>query len=68
MGELFTSRCHHGCRSANLLTSTGNRLNKELDGVASIIKVALDCYNESPTRRTCHDPNWGPGSNEYPES
>ncbi|PHT48995.1 hypothetical protein CQW23_13203 [Capsicum baccatum] len=36
---------------ANLLTSTGNCLNKELDGVASILKVALDCCNESPTRR-----------------
>ncbi|KAM3306592.1 hypothetical protein P3S67_013462 [Capsicum chacoense] len=52
---------------ANLLTSTGNRLNKELDGVASIIKVSLDCCNEYPTRRTCHDPNWGPGRDEYPE-
>ncbi|KAM3394101.1 hypothetical protein P3S68_003103 [Capsicum galapagoense] len=37
---------------ANLLTSTGNRLKKELDVVASIMKVALDCCNESPTRRT----------------
>ncbi|KAM3239173.1 receptor-like serine/threonine-protein kinase [Capsicum annuum] len=37
---------------ANLLTSTGNCLNKERDGVASIMKVALDCCNESPTRRT----------------
>ncbi|KAF3635731.1 putative LRR receptor-like serine/threonine-protein kinase GSO2-like [Capsicum annuum] len=37
---------------ANLLTSTGNRLNKERDGVASIMKVALDCCNKSPTRRT----------------
>ncbi|PHT49364.1 hypothetical protein CQW23_09111 [Capsicum baccatum] len=37
---------------ANLLTSTGNRLNKELDVVASIMKVALDCCNEYPTRRS----------------
>ncbi|XP_047267429.1 receptor kinase-like protein Xa21 [Capsicum annuum] len=37
---------------ANLLTSTGNRLKKELDVVASIMKVALDCCNESPPRRT----------------
>ncbi|PHT49698.1 hypothetical protein CQW23_09445 [Capsicum baccatum] len=36
---------------ANLLTSTGNRLKKDLDVVASIMKVALDCCNESPTRR-----------------
>ncbi|PHU18834.1 hypothetical protein BC332_09985 [Capsicum chinense] len=35
----------------NLLTSTGNRL-KELDVVASIMKVSLDCCNEFPTRRT----------------
>ncbi|KAF3613260.1 putative LRR receptor-like serine/threonine-protein kinase GSO2-like [Capsicum annuum] len=37
---------------ANLLTSTGNRLQKELDVVASIMKVALDCCVESPDRRT----------------
>ncbi|KAM3239298.1 hypothetical protein P3L10_014332 [Capsicum annuum] len=37
---------------ANLLTSTGNRLQKELDVVASIMKVALDCCAESPARRT----------------
>ncbi|KAM3394127.1 hypothetical protein P3S68_003129 [Capsicum galapagoense] len=37
---------------ANLLTSTGNRLKKELDVVASIMKVALDFCNEYPTRRS----------------
>ncbi|KAM3239049.1 putative LRR receptor-like serine/threonine-protein kinase isoform X3 [Capsicum annuum] len=37
---------------ANLLASTGNRLQKELDVVASIMKVALDCCAESPARRT----------------
>ncbi|KAF3625855.1 putative CBL-interacting protein kinase 5-like isoform 1 [Capsicum annuum] len=37
---------------ANVLTSTGNRLQKELDVVASIMKVALDCCAESPARRT----------------
>ncbi|KAM3239060.1 hypothetical protein P3L10_014093 [Capsicum annuum] len=37
---------------SNLLTSTGNRLQKELDVVASIMKVALDCCAEYPTRRT----------------
>ncbi|PHU19076.1 hypothetical protein BC332_10227 [Capsicum chinense] len=37
---------------ANLLTSTSNRLQKELDVVASIMKVALDCCAESPGRRT----------------
>ncbi|KAM3306783.1 hypothetical protein P3S67_013654 [Capsicum chacoense] len=37
---------------ANLLTSTGNRFKKELDVVASIIKVGSDCCNESPPRRT----------------
>ncbi|KAM3306377.1 hypothetical protein P3S67_013247 [Capsicum chacoense] len=37
---------------ANLLTSTGNRLPKELDVVASIMKLALDCCAESPARRT----------------
>ncbi|KAM3393976.1 hypothetical protein P3S68_002977 [Capsicum galapagoense] len=36
----------------NLVTSTGNRLQKELDVVASIMKVALDCCAESPARRT----------------
>ncbi|PHU19198.1 hypothetical protein BC332_10349 [Capsicum chinense] len=35
----------------NLVTSTGNCLQKELDGVASIMKVALDCCVESPERR-----------------
>ncbi|KAM3394167.1 hypothetical protein P3S68_003169 [Capsicum galapagoense] len=37
---------------ANLLTSTGNRIEKELDVVASIMKVALDCCAKSPARRT----------------
>ncbi|KAM3394352.1 hypothetical protein P3S68_003354 [Capsicum galapagoense] len=37
---------------ANVLTSTWNRLQKELDVVASIMKVALDCCVESPARRT----------------
>ncbi|XP_047266481.1 probable LRR receptor-like serine/threonine-protein kinase At3g47570 isoform X2 [Capsicum annuum] len=37
---------------ANLVTSTGNRLQKELNVVASIMKVALDCCAESPARRT----------------
>ncbi|KAM3306409.1 hypothetical protein P3S67_013279 [Capsicum chacoense] len=37
---------------ANLLTSSGNRLQKEIDVVASIMKVALDCCVESPTGRT----------------
>ncbi|KAF3635302.1 putative LRR receptor-like serine/threonine-protein kinase GSO2-like [Capsicum annuum] len=37
---------------SNLLTSIGNHLKKELDVVASIMKVALDCCNKSPTRRT----------------
>ncbi|KAF3635644.1 putative acid phosphatase 1-like [Capsicum annuum] len=37
---------------SNLVTSTGNRLQKELDVVASIMKVALDCCAESPARRT----------------
>ncbi|KAM3306412.1 hypothetical protein P3S67_013282 [Capsicum chacoense] len=37
---------------ANVLTSTGNRLQKELDVVSSIMKVALDCCAESPARRT----------------
>ncbi|PHT49702.1 hypothetical protein CQW23_09449 [Capsicum baccatum] len=37
---------------ANLVTTTGNRLQKELDIVASIMKVALDCCAESPERRT----------------
>ncbi|KAM3394096.1 putative LRR receptor-like serine/threonine-protein kinase isoform X1 [Capsicum galapagoense] len=37
---------------ANLLTSTGNLLQMELDVVASIMKVALDCCAESPARRT----------------
>ncbi|PHT82827.1 hypothetical protein T459_11270 [Capsicum annuum] len=37
---------------ANMLTSTGNCLKKELNVVASIIKVGLGCCNESPARRT----------------
>ncbi|PHU19264.1 hypothetical protein BC332_10415, partial [Capsicum chinense] len=37
---------------ANLVTSTGNRFQKELDLVASIMKVALDCCAESPEGRT----------------
>ncbi|KAM3306749.1 hypothetical protein P3S67_013620 [Capsicum chacoense] len=37
---------------ANLLTSTDNRLQKELDVITSIMKVALDCCAESPGRRT----------------
>ncbi|KAM3394178.1 hypothetical protein P3S68_003180 [Capsicum galapagoense] len=37
---------------SSLLTSTGNRLKKELDVVASIMKVVLDCCNKSPTKRT----------------
>ncbi|KAM3394058.1 hypothetical protein P3S68_003059 [Capsicum galapagoense] len=37
---------------ANLVTATGNGLQKELDVVASIMKVALDCCAESPARRT----------------
>ncbi|KAH0669002.1 hypothetical protein KY289_023495 [Solanum tuberosum] len=36
---------------ANLITSTDNRLQRELDVVASIMKVALDCCDDSPTRR-----------------
>ncbi|XP_070014536.1 receptor kinase-like protein Xa21 [Nicotiana sylvestris] len=36
---------------ANLVTSHDNHLNKKLDCVASIMKVALDCYVESPARR-----------------
>ncbi|KAM3306384.1 hypothetical protein P3S67_013254 [Capsicum chacoense] len=37
---------------SNLLTSNGNRLQKELDLVASIMKVALDCCAEYPVSRT----------------
>ncbi|XP_049361159.1 probable LRR receptor-like serine/threonine-protein kinase At3g47570 [Solanum verrucosum] len=37
---------------ANLVTSMDNRLQKELDVVSSIMKVALDCCAESPARRT----------------
>ncbi|KAK4717919.1 hypothetical protein R3W88_016257 [Solanum pinnatisectum] len=37
---------------SNLVTPTDNRLQKELDIVASIMKVALDCCAESPARRT----------------
>ncbi|KAM3393892.1 hypothetical protein P3S68_002893 [Capsicum galapagoense] len=36
----------------NLVTPMGNRLQKELDVVASIMKVALDCCAEYPARRT----------------
>ncbi|PHT26317.1 hypothetical protein CQW23_34071 [Capsicum baccatum] len=36
----------------NLVTSMGNRFQKELDLVASIMKVALDCCAESPAGRT----------------
>ncbi|KAM3238954.1 hypothetical protein P3L10_013987 [Capsicum annuum] len=36
----------------NLVTATGKGLQKELDVVASIMKVALDCCAESPARRT----------------
>ncbi|PHU19072.1 hypothetical protein BC332_10223 [Capsicum chinense] len=37
---------------ANLITPTNNRLQKELDVVASIMEVALDCCAESPEGRT----------------
>ncbi|KAL3341071.1 hypothetical protein AABB24_025567, partial [Solanum stoloniferum] len=37
---------------ANLVTPTDNCLQKELDVVASIMKVALDCCAESPAKRT----------------
>ncbi|KAL3372556.1 hypothetical protein AABB24_004882 [Solanum stoloniferum] len=37
---------------ANLITSMDNRLQKELDVVALIMKMALDCCAESPARRT----------------
>ncbi|KAM3306455.1 hypothetical protein P3S67_013325 [Capsicum chacoense] len=36
----------------NLVTPTGNHLQKELDVVASIMNLALDCCAESPARRT----------------
>ncbi|PHT82985.1 hypothetical protein T459_11428 [Capsicum annuum] len=36
----------------NLVTPMDNRLQKELDVVASIMKVVLDCSTESPARRT----------------
>ncbi|PHT50005.1 hypothetical protein CQW23_09752 [Capsicum baccatum] len=36
----------------NLVTPMGNHVQKELDVVASIMKVALDCCAESPERRT----------------
>ncbi|PHT82841.1 hypothetical protein T459_11284 [Capsicum annuum] len=36
----------------NLVTPTGNHIRKELDVVASIMNVALDCCAESPARRT----------------
>ncbi|PHT82696.1 hypothetical protein T459_11139 [Capsicum annuum] len=36
----------------NLVTQTGSHLQMELDVVASIMKVALDCCAESPVRRT----------------
>ncbi|PHT49343.1 hypothetical protein CQW23_09090 [Capsicum baccatum] len=37
---------------ANLITPTNNRLQKELDVVASIMEVALDCCAESLAGRT----------------
>ncbi|XP_015160997.1 probable LRR receptor-like serine/threonine-protein kinase At3g47570 [Solanum tuberosum] len=37
---------------ANLVTPLDNHLQKKLDVVASIMKVALDCCAESPARRT----------------
>ncbi|KAM3394010.1 hypothetical protein P3S68_003011 [Capsicum galapagoense] len=37
---------------ANLVKAIGKGLQKELDVVASILKVALDCCAESPARRT----------------
>ncbi|KAM3393989.1 hypothetical protein P3S68_002990 [Capsicum galapagoense] len=37
---------------ANLVTQMGSRLQMELDVLATIMKVALDCCAESPTRRT----------------
>ncbi|XP_055826475.1 probable LRR receptor-like serine/threonine-protein kinase At3g47570 [Solanum dulcamara] len=36
----------------NLVTQMDNQLQKELDVVTSIMKVALDCCSESPARRT----------------
>ncbi|XP_009765422.1 probable LRR receptor-like serine/threonine-protein kinase At3g47570 [Nicotiana sylvestris] len=36
---------------ANLVTPRDNHLNKKLDCVASIMKVALDCCVDSPARR-----------------
>ncbi|XP_009765419.1 receptor-like serine/threonine-protein kinase At1g78530 [Nicotiana sylvestris] len=36
---------------ANLVTPQDNHLNKKLDCVASIMKVALDCCVDSPARR-----------------
>ncbi|KAM3306801.1 hypothetical protein P3S67_013672 [Capsicum chacoense] len=36
----------------NLVTQTGSHFQMELDVVASIMKVALDCCAESPARRT----------------
>ncbi|PHT82903.1 hypothetical protein T459_11346 [Capsicum annuum] len=51
MGELFTSRGngHHRCQLANI---NWQLLTKELDVVASIIKMALDCCAESLARWT----------------
>ncbi|KAF3685253.1 putative CBL-interacting protein kinase 5-like isoform 1 [Capsicum annuum] len=37
---------------ANLVTSTGNRFQKEINLMASMMKVALDCCAESPAGRT----------------
>ncbi|KAM3306398.1 hypothetical protein P3S67_013268 [Capsicum chacoense] len=37
---------------ANLVTSTGNRFQKEINLVASMMTVALDCCAESPAGRT----------------
>ncbi|XP_047258614.1 probable LRR receptor-like serine/threonine-protein kinase At3g47570 [Capsicum annuum] len=36
---------------SNLVTSTGNRFQKEINLVASMMKVALDCCAESPAGR-----------------
>ncbi|PHU19047.1 hypothetical protein BC332_10198 [Capsicum chinense] len=40
---------------AHLVTSIGNRSQKELDVVSSILKVALDCCVESPSRTNMKD-------------
>ncbi|KAM3306394.1 hypothetical protein P3S67_013264 [Capsicum chacoense] len=51
MGELFIPRGNNERRRCKLGISTGNRLQKELDVVASIVKIALDCCAESPAKR-----------------